>query len=119
MNQLKKEMEKKKILIHKYLNNLKNKNNYLISPNINITSSQQISKNGSLILDPSIKEKKENLRRIKIERKDKIDSRLLAIDEKIKKDKEEKEKQKKYEKKVKLFREKELEKEKQRKKYIL
>ena len=85
----------------------------------------------------------ENLRKIKIERinnndktdieeqnnrtenryilktktdKDKIDSRLLAIEEEIKKDKEEK--QKKYEKKVKLFREKELEREKQRKKYI-
>ena len=129
-----------------YLNNLKNKNNNLITPNINIASSQQISKSGSLTLDPSIKEiykKMENLRKIKIERinnndktdieeqnnrtenryifktktdKDKIDSRLLAIEEEIKKDKEEK--QKKYEKKVKLFREKELEREKQRKKYI-
>ena len=54
-----------------YLNNLKNKNNNLITPNINIASSQQISKSGSLTLDPSIKEiykKMENLRKIKIER---------------------------------------------------
>ena len=130
-----------------YLKNIKNQNNNnLLTPNINIASSQQISKSGSLTLDPSLKEiykKMENLRKIKIERinnnnksdldeqnnisekryifktktdKDKIDSRLLAIEEEIKKDKEEK--QKKYEKKVKLFREKELEREKQRKKYI-
>ena len=133
----------------KYINNLKNINNNLLSHNINkinVSSSQQISKSGSLTLDPSIKEiykKMENLRKIKIERinnnnksdleelnntsekkyifktktdKKKIDSRLLAIEEEIKKDKEEK--QKKYEITVKLFREKEREREKQRKKII-
>ena len=130
-----------------YINNLKKKNNNLLSPNIIVSSSQQIAKNNSLTLDPSlhlIYKKMENLRKIKIEKTNssdknidiedpnnmpekryipivktsmnKIDSRLLALEEEVKKDKEEK--QKKYEIKAKLFRERELEREKQRKKII-
>ena len=130
-----------------YINSLKKRNNSLLSPNIIVSSSQQIGKNNSSTLDPSlhlIYKKMENLRKIKFEKTNsndknidiedpnnmpekryiptvktsmnKIDSRLLALEEEVKKDKEEK--QKKYEKKAKDFREKLLEKEKERKKLI-
>ena len=114
-----------------YTNNLKKRNNNLLSPNIIVSSSQQIAKNNSSTLDPSlhlIYKKMENLRKIKFEKTNsndknidiedpnnmpekryipnvktsmnKIDSRLLALEEEVKKDKEEK--QKKYEIKAKL-----------------
>ncbi len=126
------------------LSNKKKENNNFFTPNILVSSSQHIGKSNSLTLDPSLDiifQKMENLRKIKIEKindkkidiedpnnisekryifsskKDnKIDKRILALEEEVKKDKEEK--QKKYEIKVKLFREKELEREKQRKKII-
>ena len=131
-----------------YSNNKKNKSNNLLSPNINVSSSQQIINSNSLRLDPSLNliyQKIENLRKIKIvkinsnnknieeenylsekrnnsniktniDNTNKLNLRILALEEEVKKDKEEK--QKKYENKVKLFREKELEREKQRKKII-
>ena len=131
-----------------YSNNKKNKSNNLLSPNINVSSSQQIINSNSLRLDPSLNliyQKIENLRKIKIVKIDsnnknieeenylsekrnnsniktnidntnKLNLRILALEEEVKKDKEEK--QKKYENKVKLFRERELEREKQRKKII-
>ena len=131
-----------------YSNNKKNKSNNLLSPNINVSSSQQIINSNSLRLDPSLNliyQKIENLRKIKIvkinsnnknieeenylsekrnnsniktniDNTNKLNLRILALEEEVKKDKEEK--QKKYENKVKLFRERELEREKQRKKII-
>ena len=128
-----------------YINNTRKQNNNLFTPNIAVSSSQQIGKNNSLTVDPSLNliyKKMENLRKIKFEKINdknieiddpnnipeniynpniktninKIDSRIQALEEEIKKDKEEK--QKKYEIKVKLFREKELEREKKRKKII-
>ena len=131
-----------------YSNNKKNKSNNLLSPNINVSSSQQIINSNSLRLDPSLNliyQKIENLRKIKIvkinsdnknieeenylsekrnnsniktniDNTNKLNLRILALEEEVKKDKEEK--QKKYENKVKLFRERELEREKQRKKMI-
>ena len=126
-------------------NNKKSKINNLLSPNINVSSSQQLFNNNSLSLDPTlnlIQQKIENLRKIKIEKVksnnknieesnylsekrnnsniktniNKLDLRLLAIEEEIKKDKEEK--QKKYEDKVKSFIKRELEREKQRKQIV-
>lgn len=128
-----------------YINNTRKQNNNLFTTNIAVSSSQQIGKNNSLTVDPSLNliyKKMENLRKIKFEKINdknieiddpnnipeniynpnvktninKIDSRIQALEEEIKKDKEEK--QKKYEIKVKLFREKELEREKKRKKII-
>ena len=128
-----------------YIKNTRKQNNNLFTPNIAVSSSQQIGKNNSLTVDPSLNliyKKMENLRKIKFEKINdknieiddpnnipeniynpnvktninKIDSRIQALEEEIKKDKEEK--QKKYEIKVKLFREKELEREKKRKKII-
>ena len=126
-------------------NNKKSKINNLLSQNINVSSSQQLFNNNSLSLDPTlnlIQQKIENLRKIKIEKVksnnknieesnylsekrnnsniktniNKLDLRLLAIEEEIKKDKEEK--QKKYEDKVKSFIKRELEREKQRKQIV-
>ena len=117
--------------------NSKRKSN-LLSPKILVSSSQQITKNNPLTLDPSLNliyQKMENLKKIRIEKinsneeddlsekrkssnenNKKLDLRILALEEKVKKDKEEK--QKKYESKAKLFREKELERQRQRKKLI-
>ena len=117
--------------------NSKRKSN-LLSPKILVSSSQQITKNNPLTLDPSLNliyQKMENLKKIRIEKinsneeddlsekrkssnenNNKLDLRILALEEKVKKDKEEK--QKKYESKAKLFREKELERQRQRKNLI-
>ena len=117
--------------------NSKRKSN-LLSPKILVSSSQQITKNNPLTLDPSLNliyQKMENLKKIRIEKinsneeddlsekrkssnenNKKLDLRILALEEKVKKDKEEK--QKKYESKAKLFREKEIERQKQKKKLI-
>ena len=121
-----------------YMNNKKIRS--LITSKNLVSSSQQITNNSPLTLDPSINliyQKMENLKKIRIEKinnkveeddlsekiksytesnNNKLDQRILALEEKVKKDKEEK--QKKYESKVKYFREKELERERQRKKII-
>ena len=122
-------------------NNLLSPNIY-VSSSQHIAKSNSLKLDPSL---DEVFQKMENLRKIKIEKindkkidiedpnnlsekryvytskKDKdaankIDMRILALEEEVKKDKEEK--QKKYDIKVKLFREKELEREKQRKKII-
>ena len=122
-------------------NNLLSPNIY-VSSSQHIAKSNSLKFDPSL---DEVFQKMENLRKIKIEKindkkidiedpnnlsekryvytskKDKdaankIDMRILALEEEVKKDKEEK--QKKYDIKVKLFREKELEREKQRKKII-
>ena len=64
-----------------------------------------------------LSEKRNNSKiKTNIDNTNKLNLRILALEEEVKKDKEEK--QKKYENKVKLFRERELEREKQRKKII-
>ena len=107
-----------------YSNNKKNKSNNLLSPNINVSSSQQIINSNSLRLDPSLNliyQKIENLRKIKIvkinsdnknieeenylsekrnnsniktniDNTNKLNLRILALEEEVKKDKEEKQK---------------------------
>ena len=127
-----------------YLNSSKKQNNTLLPPTILASiSSQNISKNNSLSLEPTldvVHQKMKNLRKIKLEKIDKkkevdelIDNivkkrhnsisrisnnelRLLSLEEDEQKEKEEK--QKKFEKKLQLFRERELEREKERKKII-
>ena len=127
-----------------YLNLSKKQNNTLLPPTIIASnSSQNISKNNSLSLEPTldvVHQKQKNLRKIKLEkigRKKEIDElidsivkkrhnsisrmsnnelRLLSLEEDEQKEKEEK--QKKFEKKLQLFRERELEREKERKKLI-
>ena len=130
-----------------YLNSSKKQNNTLLPPTILASiSSQNISKNNSLSLEPTldvVHQKMKNLRKTKLEKIDKkkevdelIDNivkkrhnsisrinnnelRLLSLGEDEQKEKEEKEeKQKKFEKKLQLFRERELEREKERKKII-
>ena len=127
-----------------YLNSSEKQNNTLLPPTILASiSSQNISKNNSLSLEPTldvVHQKMKNLRKIKLEKIDKkkevdelIDNivkkrhnsisrisnnelRLLSLEEDEQKEKEEK--QKKFEKKLQLFRERELEREKERKKII-
>ena len=119
-----------------YLNLSKKQNNTLLPPTIIASnSSQNISKNNSLSLEPTldvVHQKQKNLRKIKLEkigRKKEIDElidsivkkrhnsisrmsnnelRLLSLEEDEQKEKEEK--QKKFEKKLQLFREKERKK---------
>ena len=127
-----------------YLNSSKKQNNTLLPPTIIASiSSQNINKNNSLSLEPTldvVHQKQKNLRKIKLEkigRRKEIDElidsivkkrhnsisrmsnnelRLLSLEEDEQKEKEEK--QKKFEKKLQLFRERELEREKERKKLI-
>ena len=132
--------------INDYYNNNKKINNLLYPNIVVSSSQQITRKNNSLSLDPSlslIHQKMENLKKIKIERVNtnnniderdnyikfsekrnksnlrslnKIDLRLLTLEEEIKKEKEEKKIE--YENKQKQFREREREREKERKKII-
>lgn len=137
-------IKKRNIKLIEDYDSSKKQSNTLLSPTILASiSSQNISKNNSLSLEPTldaVHQKMKNLRKIKLEKIGKkkevdeiIDSivkkrhksitrinnnelRLLSLEEDDQKEKEEK--QKKFEKKLQLFRERELEIEKQRKKII-